>query len=161
MSQTHIHLLLTHLPIFASLLGGLVLAYGILAKSKETIKASYLLLVIASIGAGISYLTGEAASETVERIQGISKNAIEQHEDFAFISLLALISAGIFSVIGFIIEVKNYSLARIMAFLTLIVSLISFSLVARTGYLGGQIRHTEISSTAIIPEQSNKTEKDD
>jgi hypothetical protein len=31
------------------------------------------------------------------------------------------------------------------------VSLISFGMVARTGYLGGQIRHTELNSVGTSP----------
>ena len=34
MNQTHIHLLITHLPIFGSILGGFVLAYGLWTKMK-------------------------------------------------------------------------------------------------------------------------------
>jgi hypothetical protein len=36
MDQTHIHLLLTHLPVFGSIIGGFVLAYAIWAKSDQT-----------------------------------------------------------------------------------------------------------------------------
>ena len=35
MDQTHIHLLITHLPIFGSLLGTLVLGYGIWKKTTQ------------------------------------------------------------------------------------------------------------------------------
>jgi hypothetical protein len=41
MNQTHIHLLITYLPIFGSILGGLVLAHGIWAKSNQTKMAAY------------------------------------------------------------------------------------------------------------------------
>ena len=41
-----------------------------------------------------------------------------------------------------------------MAFFILFVSLVSFGLVARTGYLGGQIRHTELNTAS----SSNPTE---
>ena len=76
MNQTHLHLLIAHLPIFGSILGGLVLAYGLWTKSNQTKIAAYILLVISSIGAGISYLTGEAAEEAVEKIQGVAKEMI-------------------------------------------------------------------------------------
>jgi hypothetical protein len=39
---------------------------------------------------------------------------------------------------------------------TLFVAIISFGLVARTGYLGGQIRHTEIGTTSTAPVGSEK-----
>lgn len=54
MDQTHLHLSINHLPIFGSILGGLVLAYGLWTKSNQTKIAAYYLLIISSIGAGIS-----------------------------------------------------------------------------------------------------------
>jgi len=46
-----------------------------------------------------------------------------------------------------------------ISILTLLVTLISFGLVARTGYLGGQIRHTEISTAS--PTQDGGEEDSD
>ncbi|MGE5943670.1 MAG: hypothetical protein ACM31G_04950 [Flavobacteriales bacterium] len=55
MDQTHIHLVITHLPIFGSILGGLVLAYGLWTKSNDTKIAAYGLFIISSISVGIAY----------------------------------------------------------------------------------------------------------
>lgn len=146
MDQTHIHLLITHLPIFGSLLATLVLGYGMWKKSDTTILASYYLLIISALGAVIAYVTGEAAEETVENIQGVSENIIEQHADFAVYALVALITVGIASIIGVYLKITKSAFAKPAATITLFLALISFGLVARTGYLGGQIRHTEIAS---------------
>lgn len=77
MDQAHLHLIINHLPVFGSILGGIVLAYGLWTKTNQTKVAAYILFIISSIGAGISYLTGEAAEETVENIAGVSKDLIE------------------------------------------------------------------------------------
>ena len=146
MDQTHIHLLITHLPIFGSILGAVVLAYGLWMKSTHTMVAAYVVLIISSIGAGISYLTGEAAEETVENIQGIGKEMVDQHEDFALFALIALMLLGLISLAGLFLNRQKSSLTTTVAQVACIISLIAFGLVARTGYLGGQIRHTEISS---------------
>ena len=79
MNQTHVHLLITHLPIYGSILGFIILAYGLWTKSNQTKIAAYIVFIISSIGAGIAYLTGEAAEETVEDIQGVAKKMIEEH----------------------------------------------------------------------------------
>lgn len=149
MDQTHIHLLITHLPIFGSLLGTLVLGYGMWKKSDSTQLASYYLLVISAIGAAIAYLTGEAAEETVENIQGVSENTIEQHADFASYALVALVAVGVISLIGIYFKIIKSTFAKPTAMITLFLALIGFGLVARTGYLGGQIRHTEIASGSL------------
>jgi len=163
MDQTHLHLLITHLPIFGSLLGTLVLGYGIWKKSDTTLLASYYLLVIAALGAVVAYVTGEEAEETVENIQGVSENVIEQHADFAGYALVALIAVGVFSLLGIYFKTTKSTFAKPVTTITLFLALISFGLVARTGYLGGQIRHTEIASGSAqtISEQGGEEEGDD
>jgi uncharacterized membrane protein len=162
MSQVHLHLLITHLPVFGSILGALVLGYGLWAKSNPTKNAAYFLFIVSAIGAGIAYLTGEGAEEAVENIQGVSENMIEQHEDAAIYALISLVALGVMSITALLVNHFKTSLVKAIAMFTLIVSLISFGLVARTGYLGGQIRHTEIG-TGIIQNTGGAEgdEKDD
>ncbi len=161
MNQTHLHLLINHLPIFGSILGGLVLAHGLWTRTNQTKIAAYNLLVISSVGAVIAYLTGEAAEESVENIQGISKDLIEQHEDLAVIALVALSILGVASLIGLFLTIKKSPLSRMVAVVTLFISLISFGFIARTGYVGGQIRHTEINPASNGPVQSDEQGHDD
>jgi hypothetical protein len=73
MSQVHLHLLITHLPVFGSILGAFVLMYGMWAKSNPTKNAAYFIFIISAIGAAIAYLTGEGAEEAVENLQGFLK----------------------------------------------------------------------------------------
>ena len=148
MNQAHVHLLITHLPIFGSILGAIVLIHGLWTKSNQTKIAAYNIFIISSIGAGIAYLTGEAAEETVERIQGVSKNMIDQHQDFAAFALISLIVLGVIALLGLFLTLRKSSFIKPIALVILFVSLISFVLVARTGYLGGQIRHTEVNADA-------------
>lgn len=154
MNQAHVHLLITHLPIFGSILGAIVLVHGIWTKSNQTKIAAYNIFIISSIGVGIAYLTGEAAEETVEKIQGVSKNMIDQHQDFAAFALISLIVLGVIALLGLFLTLRKSSFIKLIALIILFVSLVSFVLVARTGYLGGQIRHTEVNdfnATQIQP----------
>lgn len=161
MNQTHIHLLITHLPIFGSILGAFVLAYGLWTKSHPTKNAAYLLFIITAIGAGIAYLTGEAAEETVENIPGILKATIEQHEEFALFALISLSILGASSIFALYMTLIKSTMTKSIAQIVLIISIISFGLVARTGYLGGQIRHVEISSAANQNTQAAEVEGDE
>lgn len=149
MSQVHLHLLITHLPVFGSILGALVLGYGLWTKSNHTKNAAYYIFIISAIGTGIAYLTGEGAEEAVEKINGVSENMIETHEDAALYTLISLIALGTMSVTALAVSRFKTSLIRATSLFTLVLSLISFGLVARTGYLGGQIRHTEISAGTV------------
>jgi uncharacterized membrane protein len=157
MNQTHLHLLITHLPIFGSILGAVVLAYGLWTKSNHTRIAAYTVFIISSIGAGIAYLTGEAAEEKVEDIQGVAKKMIEEHEEFALIALVSLIILGLASIVGLFLTIRKPPLAKTISWVILLISLISFGLVAWTGYMGGQIRHTEINSNTTIQVQGGES----
>jgi uncharacterized membrane protein len=150
MNQLHLHLLITHLPVFGSILGALVLGYGIWVKHIQTKMAAYYLFILSAMGAGVAYLTGEAAEEGVENIPGVAESIIGQHEDFALYALISLIGLGVISLVGLFVGYVKSSMARSFSFAVLFFSLVSFGLVARTGYLGGQIRHTEIGTAAAI-----------
>lgn len=161
MNQTHIHLLITHLPIFGSILGALVLLHGIGTKSNQTIIAAYYIFVLSAIGAGIAYFTGEAAEETVENLQGVLESTIKTHEEFALYALISLIILGVSSILGLFLTFTNSTFIKTTAFIILFISFVSFGLVARTGYLGGQIRHTEVTNGAIVPSEHSENEDDD
>lgn len=149
MYQTHLHLVINHLAIIGSLLGILVLAFGIWKKSKDTQMAAYGLFILSAIGAVVTYLTGEAAEDAVEHLQGVEKNLIELHEHFSIYPLVALIILGLLSIAGIFFARKESSHRGRLSIVTLIFSVISFILIARTGYLGGQIRHSELHTGSV------------
>ena len=156
MNQTHLHLLITHLPIVGSILGALVLIHGMGVKSNQTIIAAYYIFILCAMGAGVAYFTGEAAEESVEHLPGVVEATIKQHEDIAWYAFISLIALGMVSILGVFIAVKNLPFTRTMAFVMLMLSLLSFGLVARTGYLGGQIRHTETQTFGQAPQGENE-----
>jgi uncharacterized membrane protein len=149
MNQAHLHLVITHLPIFGSILAALVLIFGLWSKSGQTKMAAYLVFVISAIGAVIAYLTGDGAEHTVKTIQGISKDLIHEHEESAMFALISMIILGIISLYGLFVTYKNKRYEKSVSLIILFFSLLSFSIVARTGWLGGQIRHTEISNAPV------------
>jgi DMSO reductase anchor subunit len=161
MNQAHVHLWITHLPIIGSILGIFVLAYALVVKSFETKIAAYCIFIISSIGASIAYLTGEGAEEVVENIQGVIESTIEPHEDFAVIALVSLIILGVASAGGIVVSITKSSMSRTAALLILLIAIISAGLIGRTGYLGGQIRHTEIQNNGAIDSNQSSDDEDD
>lgn len=159
MTETHIHLLINHMPVFGSVFGAIVLAIGIWSKSTTAKLAAYVVFLLSSIGGLIAYVTGEAAEETVEHIPGVATKMIEQHETAAGYALVALIVLGVMAVLAAVMTVLKPATTHVFAWITLLISLIVFGLVARTGYLGGQIRHTEVSGYTV-PETEDHDEYD-
>jgi uncharacterized membrane protein len=68
---------------------------------------------------------------------------------------------GVAALIGLFLTLRKSSLTRAVAIIILFISLISFGLVARTGYLGGQIRHTEINASNNPNLTPNENEGED
>lgn len=161
MNQTHVHLLINHLPVFGSILGAIVLANALWTKSYQTKIAAYNLFIVSAIGAAIAYATGEAAADVVVKIPNILTENIEHHENFALVSLVSSIILGTVSVVGLYLTIIQSSLTRTFASAVFFIAIINFGLAARTGYLGGLIRHPEINSTSIDLIDNNVKDQDD
>ena len=88
-------------------MGELVPAYGFWTKRSETKIAAYGLFIISSIGAGIAYLTGEAAEESVKNLTGVFEGIIKRYEDFAIYGGVSLIVLGLASILGKFLTLKK------------------------------------------------------
>jgi hypothetical protein len=157
---THIHLLINHLPIIGSLIGGLVLAHGMGTKSFQTNIAAYYILILSAIGATIAYLTGEPAEKLFKfSVLNYQDKLIHNHEEFATYALTSFIILGVVSLIALYAIYQKISYANLLAKILMALCIMSFLLVARTGYLGGLIRHTELENNSPFNHESG-TEKD-
>lgn len=148
MDSTHLHLILNHFPIIGTLLGAGVMAFGYLTKSEATKKAALWNWFIMALLTIPLFLTGEPAEERIEGIAGVSEVLIEAHEEAAELALWFMEGLGLLSLITLFAGSKNESIKKMLVGSAFALSLVTFGLMARTGYLGGQIRHTEIRSDA-------------
>ena len=84
-----------------------------------------------------------------------------KHADFAVYALVSLSILGVAALIGLFIALSKSSLSRTIAMTTLVIAFVSFGLIAWTGYLGGQIRHTELNASNPTQIENGENEKDD
>jgi uncharacterized membrane protein len=164
MDGVHLHLLLNHIPVFGMIFATPLFAYALLRRSDELKRLSLIILVLAALSAIPVYLTGEPAEETVEKLAGVSEAIIEQHEDSAKLSLIFAIVTGAISLIGIVLMRSKQEFARWFVLLSLLFSMVTAVLMARTANLGGQVRHTEIrSGDAVLqkPEQREARKESD
>lgn len=159
MDQVHIHLLIVHLPLFGAFFGMLVLAHGIWRKSEQTSIAAYNVFIISAIGAAIAKFTGEGAEEAVENIPGVLESAIDLHEDAGFWAFVTMLLLGVVSIGALYLTKVKSAHANFTSRIVLVLSLFCLLVVSRAAYLGGQIRHTEITGTAI--REPNEKEQED
>lgn len=144
MNWTHIHLMINHFPVIGLLLSFLLLIFSMLKKSEELKRIGLWGLVIVSLTAVPVYLTGEPAEDMVEDLAGVSESIIEQHEDIALISLIAVILLGATATVGLFFFRHPSAIPGWFLAITLILSVIASSLIGKTANMGGQIRHPEI-----------------
>lgn len=141
MNEAHLHLITNHLAIVGTLFAGIVLLIGLLSNSAQTRFASFILLFISSIAGYITFKTGHEAEESVEHIKEISEYLIEQHEEIAEKALWFIILLFIASIVGLYAYQKSLAAEKKISWIILLICMISFSIFAYTGYLGGQIMH--------------------
>lgn len=144
MTQAHLHLLVNHLPILGTAFGLLVLLFGAATRSQTARTAAYLLLAVSAAGGLAAHWSGEGAEEIVEDMAGFSHEAIEEHEQAAGYALGVSVVLGLLSLAGMGTSVFMPRWNGRMALVIGLVALFTFAVMARTGYLGGRIRHTEL-----------------
>ena len=164
MNATHLHLLLNHFPIIGTLLGLGVMMYGYVADSHEVKKAALWTWAAMALIAIPVFLTGEPAEESVEELAGVSESFIHEHEEAAEWALWLMEALGILSLLSLVFFKLKPALSKTLLLISLLLGLLTFGAMARTGYLGGQIRHSEIRSgqpPAGADEQDANGEEDE
>ncbi len=156
MTSVQIHLALTHVPVVLSITACIMLAATFIFKNPVTLKTSYLLLLIAGIAAIPVFLTGEGAEEAVEHMPGVTEAIIERHEEMATAAFYCMLASGLLALAALYFSKQNTP-ARILKNTLLLLSIATAGLMIQTAHLGGQIRHTEIQTSAV---QQNGTEND-
>jgi formate hydrogenlyase subunit 3/multisubunit Na+/H+ antiporter MnhD subunit len=145
MSAAHVHLLLNHIPILGSLFGLLLLCYGMLKQSDEIKKTSLGVFVITALLTIPVYLTGDGAAQIVGSLPGVSTAIIQQHDQAATITMIAIEVLGAVSLLSLGLSWRSRrDLKSWMTLGVLILAMIGSGLGAWTGSIGGQIRHTEV-----------------
>ncbi|MBK9017729.1 MAG: hypothetical protein IPM82_28835 [Saprospiraceae bacterium] len=146
MDATHLHLLLNHFPIIGTVLGVGVMIYGYITSSDQVKKAALWTWFVMALIAIPVFLTGEPAEESVEGIAGVSEALIEEHEEAAELAIWLMEALGLLSLVTLVLSKTKDSLSKPLVLVSTVLGLVVFGAMARTGYLGGQIRHTEIRS---------------
>ncbi|HQW11103.1 MAG TPA: hypothetical protein PK076_01405 [Saprospiraceae bacterium] len=144
MGAAHFHLLLTHFPIVGTILAIGIFAYGLFIKNDSIKIVALSIFVLMSLMTIPVYLTGDGAEEAVEHLADVTKSSIDVHEELAEKAIWLMGILGLTSLIGIYAIAKKLSFSKMLSLIILFISLATFGLFARVGYLGGQIRHTEI-----------------
>jgi uncharacterized membrane protein len=159
MNTTHLHLLLNHFPIIGTLIGSGLLLWGLIRKQNNLkVTAAFVLLVMALIAIPV-YLTGGPAEESTEKLPGVSEAMVELHEEAAIIAIWLIGITGVLSLAALLFSWQKRKATNTVFVFVFAISLVCFAAMARTGYYGGQIRHTEIRNSNVA-QNENQTGKE-
>ena len=151
LNSAHIHLLLNHLPIIGAIVGLLLLVTAVVRKSDELKRVSLAAFVLTALITVPVYLTGEPTADIVERLPDVTEALVDEHQDAALISFIAVGVLGAIALWG----LWRYRLAQILPqqviTISMILAIITSGLMVWTGGLGGQIRHTEVRRGFVVP----------
>ncbi len=166
MDGAHIHLLLTHFPIVGTILGVLILAFGIYKKNQSVINTALVTFVAMAVLTVPVFLSGEEAEEVVEHMPGVSENIIEEHEELAEVAIWFMGLLGVMALAGLLADMKKLPFVKTLIMATFVFSIITFGVFAKVGNLGGKIRHPEIRNETTAPgqnteEKTNRYDDDD
>ncbi len=129
-----IHPMIVHFPIALLIVGLLADITGIFSKKEFFSTAGFYLLILGTLGVIAAFITGNLAGEGVTEA-GPLKQALENHEDAALLSIWLISAAALVRII-FAVMKKYTGILKWIAFTLFLIGVLS---IARTGYYGGEL----------------------
>ena len=100
MNGAHWHLVVNHLPIIFPIVGVIVMITGLISKSEAVKRTAFMIFILGALASIAAMTTGEGAEEIVEKINGVTENYIESHEETAETFALLSYILGSISLLG-------------------------------------------------------------
>lgn len=151
MNAAHLHLIVNHLPLVICALCPLILLWGWISKSEDIKKVGLALTLLLALSGAAAYLTGEPAEEMIEDRAGYSHELIHEHELASKFALIFSIVCGVGALGTLVLNKKKHPFAAKLFLLTTFLTLFTGTVLTRTAYLGGLIKHDEIRNEAPTP----------
>lgn len=149
MNAAHLHLIVSHIPIFTTLIGIFVLMWGMYKKEISIRNIAFVLFIFGALSSYAALETGESAEEIVEEVAAVSHDAIHDHEEAAELSLWSAVVMGLFSIGALVAQKYKFRFETGLNVAILLFALITLGLLAYTAYEGGEIRHPEAYTEQI------------
>jgi len=150
LNAAHIHLMVNHIPVLATLFSIPLLIWGMLTKQQAIKKVALVGFILAGLTVIVAVQSGESAEDIVESIPGVSEQVIHDHEEAAELAQWLTIILGIGAIGGFFLLSGNIKYARQIMVVLLFYSLIVGGMLIYTANLGGKIMHPELSDTTAV-----------
>jgi hypothetical protein len=140
MKESLFHMLLNHLPVFGSLLGSIILVWGIVRKETSIIHLASWLLLIMSLLTFPVYVTGNSIKKLLLPLSDVSEALISVHEETSLAALIFQSITGFFAALYLRFKQTWPSMLQLYT----VAAAVSGVLISYAGFTGEQIRHKEI-----------------
>ncbi len=144
MDWVYFHIVINHFPIVGVIIGTVLLAVGMVFKSRGVEISGLGTIVFTSLIAIVAYMSGDPASEIMMDFPGVAKSLISRHENIATVGMYLIVPAGLTAASSLYGIWKKDKSVHFLIIITLIFSLVSLGMMVYIGHTGGQIRHTEL-----------------
>ena len=161
MNDAHWHLVVNHLPIIFPLVGIIILITGFISKSEAVKRTAFMLFIFGALASIVAMTTGEGAEDIAEKISGVTKKFIHEHEEIAETFSILTYILGAISIIGLWASFQKKTFSNILSIIILVFAFVVLFFGKETGTTGGEIRHTEIRSTETVSDGVYDSEKVD
>ena len=146
-TPAHLHILVNHLPVIGVPLVALLLCWGIFSRHDVVIRAALYGAILMAGGSFLADQTGDGAKDNIEHQSWVKKEAIQAHEDAADYANIAALVTGAAALVLLVMARRGKPVNRTGAMVVLLATVVTGAAMAKTGWEGGKIRHSEFQST--------------
>jgi uncharacterized membrane protein len=146
MNGAHLHLLVNHVSLFCIVIGVVALIASMVRKSQDLRVLAVGLFVVGGIFGWIAMETGEQAEDVLKAIDEGVKVFIKPHEEAAEWAFRSSIVIAVLAIATEWAARRKQQWFKPLQWILLVAAIHGTTVFARTAYLGGEIRHTEVRS---------------
>jgi hypothetical protein len=143
-NPAHWHLMLNHVPVLGPYFLALILAIGLVRRSRELARVGLALTLLFPVATYVVTQTGEKAEHYVEDLPWFDKDRVHDHEERGEAALIASGVAGTLALVALWVSRKGAELKPAMTLVVLLAVLVAAGMMALTALDGGVIRHEEL-----------------
>ena len=148
LNAEHLHLLLNHFPTVGFSIGLGLFLVALFVKSAELKQAALVIFIAMALLSLPTYLSGNAAHFAIKDHAELSETMVQEHQDAALLGSIFMQLTGLLSWfelwrVRYVAGRANWNPAAVV-----VLSVLTFGLMARAANIGGELRHPEIRPAA-------------
>jgi hypothetical protein len=151
MNAPHLHLILNHVPTIGTAIALGLLLLSLLRRQDTLRRVSLEVFYVLALITLPAYLSGVATALQLEKMDGISVEAIHKHHDGALVGFALMLLTGLASWLGLWQWRRASRPSGLNTGIVLALALLTITAMGGTATMGGEIRHPEMMGEGAAP----------